>query len=132
MCGLTSGVQDDNIKATAPRVLVERLDLNHILHGKDEPLKRNLLLVLDDHNDLVDISLINPSVESPRHNYSDRGTAAHEHELLPDGFHGARDVLIQSRMTRLEHGCVVLFTTNKEVDRIYLADIKNAVDGNLD
>lgn len=47
----------DERRGGSRRLLVERLDCDHVLDGEDESLQHNVLLVLDDDHDLFDITL---------------------------------------------------------------------------
>lgn len=55
----------------------------------------------------------------------------HQNELFANSFHSTRDIIIQSRVSRLKDGRVELFPTHKKIRWINLSDIENSVDRDL-
>ena len=48
---------------TLPGILVEWFDFDHVMHGKDKPLECDIVLVLDNHDHLVDGALFTRHLE---------------------------------------------------------------------
>lgn len=45
------------VKQCTPRIPVGGFDRSHVLHGEDVSFQRNIFLIFDDHDDLVDVAL---------------------------------------------------------------------------
>lgn len=54
------------------------------------------------------------------------------HELVGDGLDRTGDVLIERRVTRLKHRGVVFLPSHKYLCGVYLADIEDGMDCDLD
>lgn len=57
--------------------------------------------------------------------------STHETELIGDGLDCAGDVFVKSGMTRLKHRHVILLSSHKQIWWVYLANIKDGVDGDF-
>lgn len=56
----------------------------------------------------------------------------HKGEFIGDCLDSTRDVIIQSRVARLEHGCIVLLAPNEDISGVHLTYIKYGMNGNFD
>ena len=56
----------------------------------------------------------------------------HKLEFFSDGFHSSRDIRVESRMPGLEDGCIILFTTDEQICRIYLSHIQDSMHRDFD
>jgi len=57
--------------------------------------------------------------------------ATHRNEFISDGLDRAGDVLIKSGVTRLKHGHIIFLSSHKQIWRVYLANVKDSVDGDF-
>ena len=56
----------------------------------------------------------------------------HRNEPIGDGLDCAGNVFIKSRVTRLEHRDIIFLSPYEQIGGVYLADVKDCVDGDLD
>ena len=99
-------------------------------------LERRVFLVLNNDNDLCYGSLhILSAHETDRVYHTGKlagrcwsFVATHLHQFFSHRLHRARDVFIQSRMSRLEDWGIIFLSPNKEVGGVYLSNIEYGVD----